>query len=170
MTNKISILVILIGLLCLISATGCVVINVPESVLLPQTPMNTGSKDVGVTVQPWSNSSGTAGHGVTVLLYGGNDVSNLVSLNVSVDGASSTKAWVSNAWKNQSGVSNPSIGTVYKFAVEPNTELTHCLVVITGNFTDGTTSVLAQTTLTIPTVSKPSNSVPARYAGRLYYE
>jgi flagellin-like protein len=138
-----------IGTILLVAIT-VVLVAIVAAVVMGMVGQVSSTKDVGVTVQPWSNSSGTAGHGVTVLLYGGNDVSNLVSLNVSVDGVTSTKAWISNVWENQNGVSNPSVGTAYKFAVEPNTELTNSLVVITGSFTDGTTSVLAQTTLTIP--------------------
>jgi flagellin-like protein len=130
-----------IGTILLVAIT-VVLVAIVAAVVMGMVGQVSSTKDVGVTVQPWSDDKG---HGVTVLLYGGNDVSNLKTLNVSVDGAELILP-LPPATSSQ-----PQVGQVYKFNVsELTTDLTNKLVVVTGNFTDGTTSVLAQTTLTIP--------------------
>jgi flagellin-like protein len=127
-----------IGTILLVAIT-VVLVAIVAAVVMGMVGQVSSTKDVGVTVQPWSDDND---HGVTVLLYGGNDVSNLVTIRASVDGTN---------MEEPSEYEDPLVGKVYKFNVTPTDEnLVNKLVVVTGNFTDGTTSVLAQTTLTIP--------------------
>jgi flagellin-like protein len=138
-----------IGTILLVAIT-VVLVAIVAAVVMGMVGQVSSTKDVGVTVQPWSDDTY---HGVTVLLYGGNDVSNLNTLNVSVDGAEL------DIPANQPNTADPQVGKVYKFNVTATDKnLVNKLVVVTGNFTDGTTSVLAQTTLTIPKATKVTES------------
>lgn len=128
-----------IGTILLVAIT-VVLVAIVAAVVMGMVGGVSNTKDVGVTVQSYANDSD---NGVTVLVYGGNDASKLTDMNVNVEG----KGILAN---NHFDSSNPQVGVPYTYSTGGDADLTNVLVVVTGNFTDGQTSVLAQSSLTIP--------------------
>lgn len=140
---------IIIISLTIVFATGC--IGFPTESVSDKSIVEDDNKrmDVGVTVQPWSDS---VGHGVTVLVYGGQDAGKLKSMNVTIDSVASGNMRLDGTNSNTE-ITKPVIGQGYKFlVVSPTTELADVRVTVRGYFTDDTTSTLARTTLTIPRI------------------
>lgn len=125
-----------IGTILLVAIT-VVLVAIVAAVVMGMVGNVGNTKDVGVTVQPYKND--TTKNGVTVIIYGGQDAGKISKMNVNVEGGSVSYT-----------ATNPQIGKPYQFELSENKEYPSALVVVTGNFTDGTTSVLAQSTMTIP--------------------
>ncbi len=135
-----------IGTILLVAIT-VVLVAIVAAVVMGMAGGVQSSKDVGATVQPFANVTGTPSHGVNVIIYGGKDANKLTTLNVTVDNVDLKVIGASNA-----GVEDPQVGSPYAFVITetPGSVLANKLVVVRGNFTDGSTSVLVQSTVTIP--------------------
>ena len=131
------------------------------------------SKDVGLTLEPYAVDGKDPEHGVSLVVHGGKDAADLISLSASI-----TDASLIYAGTNSDYVDSPTVGPSYRFAVEmkqviknvlvgtvgaeiTTTKLTNTeelkdrYVTVTGTFRDGSEQVLLIQKVTIPAVTDP---------------